>query len=95
MSQLIEIKSVPIEIEMKVSPARLEYTHASADLEISRDRGGLNIKSRPIRLNVDTFEMRNSILPSPATSIEQLPQKGGQGAYDATATFAQHGYLLL
>ena len=95
MSQLIEIKSVPIEIEMKVSPARLEYTHASADLEISRDRGGLNIKSRPIRLNVDTFEMRNAILPSPATSIEQLPQKGRQAAYEATATYAQQGELLL
>ncbi len=95
MTQLIEIKSVPIEIEMKMSPAKLEYTRASADLEISRDSGGLNIKSRPIRLKVDTFEMRNSIVPSPATSIEQHAQKGRQAAYEATATYAQQGELLL
>ena len=28
MTQLIEIKTVPIEIEMKVSHAKLEYTRA-------------------------------------------------------------------
>ncbi|MCI8481345.1 MAG: hypothetical protein HFG08_10840 [Oscillibacter sp.] len=95
MSQLIEIKSVPIEIEMKMSHARLEYTQGSVDLEISRNKGGLSIKSRPIRLNVDTFEMRNSILPSPATSIEQAAEKGHQAAYQATATYAQQGELLL
>ena len=95
MSQLIEIKSVPIEIEMKMSHARLEYTQGSVDLEISRNKGGLSIKSRPIRLNVDTFEMRNSILPSPATSIEQAAEKGHQAAYQATATYAQQGGLLL
>lgn len=95
MSQLIEIKSVPIEIEMKMSHARLEYTRASADLEISREKGGLSIKSRPIRLNIDTFEMRNSILPTPVRSIEQAAQKGKQAAYEATATYAQQGELLL
>ena len=40
MNQLIEITSVPIEIEMKTSHARLEYARASADLEISRNKGG-------------------------------------------------------
>ncbi len=95
MNQLIEIKTVPIEIEMKVSSAKLEYTQASADLEISRDKGGLNIKSRPIRLNMDTFEMRNSIVPSPAQSIEQYAQKGRQAAYEANAVYARQGELLL
>ena len=52
MNQLIEITSVPIEIEMKMSHARLEYTQGSVDLEISRNKGGLIIKSRPIRLSV-------------------------------------------
>ena len=56
MYPLIEIKTVPIEIEMKVSHAKLEYSRGTADLEISRgDNGGLSIKSRPIRLNIDTF----------------------------------------
>ena len=95
MNQLIEITSVPIEIEMKTSHARLEYANASADLEISRDKGGLSIKSRPIRLNIDTFEMQSSITPTAAQKIEQNAQKGKEAAYEATATYAQQGELLL
>ena len=48
MYPLIEIKTVPIEIEMKVSHAKLEYSRGTADLEISRNEGGLSIKSRSI-----------------------------------------------
>ena len=95
MEQLIEITRVPIEIEMKTSRAQLKHVQASAELEISRDPGGVSIKSRPIQLNVDTFEMRNSILPSPTTSIEQSAQKGQQAAYQATAALAQEGELYL
>lgn len=95
MNQLIEITSVPIEIEMKTSRAKLEYANATADLEISRDKGGLSIKSRPIRLNIDTFEMQSSITPTAAQKIEQNAQKGQQAAYEATATYAQQGELLL
>ena len=39
--------------------------------------------------------MRNSILPSPTTSIEQSAQKGQQAAYQATAALAQEGELYL
>jgi hypothetical protein len=96
MTPLIEIKSVPIEIEMKISHAKLEYTRGTADLEISRsDGGGLSIKSRPIQLNIDTFEARNSVVPTTFRSIEQSAQKGRQAAYEATATYAQQGQLLL
>ena len=95
MNQLIEITNVPIEIEMKTSHARLEYARASVDLEISRNKGGLSIKSRPIRLNMDTFEMRSSVTPTPAQTIQQTAQAGKQAAYEATATYAQQGELLL
>lgn len=95
MYPLIEIKTIPIEIEMKTTNAKLEYTRATAEVEISRDTGGLNIKSRPIRLNLDTFEARNSITPTAMRSIEQGAQAGVQASYDATATYAQQGKLLL
>ena len=95
MNQLIEITSVPIEIEMKTSRAKLEYANATADLEISRDKGGLSIKSRPIRLNIDTFEMNSSIMPTAPQKIEESAQKGKEAAYQATATYAQQGELLL
>ena len=95
MRQLIEITSVPIEIEMRTSRAQLQYTRGTAELEVSRDKGGLSIKSRPIQLNVDTFEMRQSIVPSAPRSIEQAAQKGQQTAYSATAALAQEGELYL
>jgi len=96
MYPLIEIKTVPIEIKMTTKHAQLEYTRGTAEMEVSRDnKGGLNIKSRPIKLKMDTFEARNSIRPTAMRSIEQAAQKGQQAAYEATATYARQGKLLL
>lgn len=95
MTPLIEIKSVPIEIEMKISHAKLEYTRGTADLEISREKEGLHIKSKPIQVKLDTFEARNSIVPTTFRSIEESAQRGKQAVYDATATYAKQGQLLL
>ena len=95
MYPLIEIKTVPIEIEMKVTSAKLEYSRGAADLEISHDAGGISIRSRAIRLNLDTFESRNSFSPSRFRSIEQGGQKGQQAAYQATASSPEQGQLML
>lgn len=95
MGPLIEIKTVPIEIEMKVTKGKLEYSKGTADLEISRNDGGLKIQSRAIRLNMDTFEARNSITPTPTRSVSQAAQQGQQAVYQATATYAQQGQMLL
>lgn len=95
MYPLIEIKTIPIEIQMKVNHAKLEYAHSTAELEIARDDGGLSIKSRPIRLNIDTFEARNSLSPTTVRSVEQAAQKGQQAVYEATAKYAREGKLLL
>lgn len=95
MYPLIEIKTVPIEIEMKTTNARLEYKRGVAEMEISRNDGGMNIKSRPIRVKMDTFEARNSLSPTPMRSVVQAAQAGRQAAYEATATYARHGQLLL
>ena len=95
MDPLIEIRTVPIEIEMKTTRARLEYTRGTAEMELSRDDGGLSIKSRPIRLNIDTFEARNSISPTTFRSVEEAAQAGREATYEATATYARQGQLLL
>ena len=95
MKPLIEIKSVPISIEYKVNAAQLQQKSAMAEVEISRDKNGLSIKSRPIKVNIDTFEARNSITPSTRTSIQQAADKGLQFAYDATARFAEEGDMML
>lgn len=95
MYPLIEIKTVPIEIEMKTTNARLEYARGTADLELSRERGGLTIKSRPIRVNLDTFEARGSIRPSAPQGIQQAAQAGEQAVYEATATYARNGRMMM
>ncbi|MGE4275698.1 MAG: DUF6470 family protein [Lawsonibacter sp.] len=95
MDPLIEIKTIPIEFQMKIKDASLQYTGGTAEMEISRTEGGLNIKSRPIRLRLDTFEARSSICPTTMQSVEQSAQKGKQAAYEATATYARQGQLLL
>ena len=95
MKPLIEITTVPIQIEMKTTNAKLEYARGTAEMEISRDNGNLQIKSRPIKVNIDTFEARNSLSPTLARYLEQSAQKGQQAAYEATATYARQGQLLL
>lgn len=43
MNQLIEITTVPIQIEMKTTNAKLEYARGTAEMEISRNEGLLLI----------------------------------------------------
>lgn len=95
MYPLIEIKTVPIEIRMKTTNASLEYTRGTAEMEISRTEKGLDIKSRPIKLQVDTFEARSSMTPTSMQSVDQAAESGKQAAYEATATYAKHGQLML
>ena len=95
MKPLIEITTVPIEIQMKVTNARLEYARGTAQMEISRDRGGLSIRSRPIRVNIDTFEARSSVMPTTTQIIQQQAQKGMQGAYQATGVIAREGRMMM
>lgn len=95
MEPLIKITNIPIAFEVKINHAKLEYDRGSVDLEISRKKGGLQIKSSPIRLNLDTFQARNSVRPTTANSIKQYAQKGRSAAYEATATYSQEGHLLL
>ena len=87
MEQLLKITNIPIAFEMNIQHAKLEYKHGSADIEISRDKGGLRIKSSPIKLNLDTFEARDS--------IRRYAQQGKTAAYEATATYSSEGHLLL
>ncbi len=95
MKPLLEITSVPIRIEMKSSNARLDYTQGTAELEISRGKGGLSIKSRPIQVKIDTYEAQDSTRPTLASQLRKNARAGHQAAYEATAAYARQGQLLL
>ena len=60
MRPLIEIQTIPIEIQMKTTNAHLEYARGTAQMEVSRDRRGLQIRSQPIRI-----PLRRAVLSSP------------------------------
>ena len=92
---LIELKSVPTESEQQITDAQLDYKRGTVDMQVSRNERGLQIKSSPIRLNLDTFEARNSVMPTVATRIQRSAEAGQQAAYSATATYARQGQLLL
>lgn len=96
MENLLKITNVSIAYELKINNASLEYKHGTADLEITRDAGKMTIRSNPIRLQLDTFQARDSISPaSVGSSIKQYAQTGKQMAYQATASMAQEGHMLL
>lgn len=96
MEPLLKITNVPIAFELKVNNARLEYKNGTADLELKRNEGGLSIKSSPIKVNIDTFEARNSISPaSVEQSIQNYAQAGKSAVYEATSAAAQDGHLML
>jgi len=64
-------------------------------LEIHKNDGGLSIKSRPVKLHLNSFEARNSVTPTTMRSVSQSAQKGMTAAYSATAQMAQEGNLML
>lgn len=97
MEPLLEITTVPIQYELKITEAKLEYSQGTAEVEISRNTdGGLQIKSRPVQLNMDTFDTSPStISPTPMQNLFQAALKGTQIAYQATAQAAKEGRILL
>lgn len=96
MKPLIEIQSIPISIEYKINPATTQRTEKMAEVEITRNnKGGVRIQSKPIKLNIDTFEARNSVSPTTATSVAQFASRGREAGYQATAEIAARGDMLL
>ena len=95
MNQLIKITTVPIQYELKINNARYERQSSEAQLEISRNKGGLSIKSSPVKLHLDSSAARSSVTPTTTQSVTQAAQKGKEAAYSATAQLAQEGQLLL
>lgn len=95
MEQLIKIRNVPMAYELKVNNAKFERKSSTAELNVTRTDGGLRIESQNIKVNIDTFEARNSVSPTARRSIEQSAQKGTQASYEATARFTEEGKLLM
>ncbi len=68
---LLKITSIPISIEVNVTNAQLKVPDGKEPLKMDIDRtpGGYTMKSRPARINIDTYAARSSM---------------GYGEYNAT-----------
>ncbi len=96
MENLLKITNVAIAYELKINNAQLQMKSGTTDLEISRDAGKMRIRTSPIRVQLDSFQARDSIAPaSVGSSIRQYAQAGKRMAYEATASMAQEGRMLL
>ena len=95
MEQLLNITTIPIKYELTINNARLEYEASNAELEIQRNNGDFTIKSRPVRLNLDTYEARSSITPSLKQSIQAFAKKGHEAVYSVSEAYAKEGKLML
>ena len=102
MVPLLEIKTVPIEIQVKTKEASLEFSRGTAEMEISRsEQGGVNVKSRPIHVRLDTFENRSAaVQPNPVAAPQITPKStpapvSPPTSYEATTAYADQGQLML
>ena len=96
IAPLLEIKTIPMSFEFKINKASYEIANVNASFEMKRDKGGLQMKMRPTKLNIDTVEARYSAgIKSVMRAVEDYAKKGVQAAYEATATYAKEGNLML
>ncbi len=96
MEPLLEIKTIPMTLEMKINRARLELVTTDATFELSRSKGGLKMQMRPAKLKIDTVEARYSAgIKNVMEMVRDFAKKGVQAAYEATATYAREGNLML
>ena len=62
MQQLLQITSTPIEYQLKIEPARLEFNQADNPKgDISQQTVRLNLASQNTKVRLDTMDMRRSL----------------------------------
>lgn len=95
MEPLLKITNIPLEFELKINHARLERGQSSPPLiEMSRERGGLSIETRPAKLQLDTYEARGSIIPTTRRAIYQNAQRGLEAAGQAAQSYASEASMM-
>ncbi|MBQ8568206.1 MAG: hypothetical protein IJ446_03215 [Oscillospiraceae bacterium] len=89
MKPLLEITSIPIDIEVNITRASLEVDREAPVAKVSRDKGEFTIDAEPIKINIDNSRMYDSIgFRKPRQMWEEEADKGLSLVYQGIAKVA-------
>lgn len=95
---LLQITTIPISIEIKVTNAKFEYPEdRQPKVNITNTPGGYVMKAEPLKVNIDTYEARKSLGYGNMTDGDMMSQKAQEGfslAFQGTARVASEGNQL-
>ncbi len=97
-SNLLQITTIPISIEIKITNAKYEFPKdRQPKVNITTTNGGYVMKADPLRVNIDTYEARKSLGYGNMNDADMLAKKAQEGwsiAYQGTAKVASEGDQL-
>ncbi len=96
---LLQITTIPIKIEIKVTNAKFEHSeeYTQPKVNIKSTNGGYVMQAEPLKLNIDTYQARKSLGYGNMTDGDMLAQKAQEGwsiAFQGTAKVASEGDQL-
>lgn len=97
MNQLLNITSVPINIEVNITRAELKQESQAPTAHVTRSDGGMQINADPIKVNIDNTAVRESLgygFKNIDTFSKDEAEKGMSVAYQAVANIVSEGDAL-
>ena len=99
-SNLLQITTIPISIEIKVTNAKYQYPEGKdrqPKVNITSTQGGYVMKADPIKVKIATYEARKSLGYGHMTDGDMMSKKAQDGfslAFQGTARVASEGNML-
>lgn len=96
---LLQITTIPIQIEIKVTNAKYEPVEEDRQpkVNITTQNGGYVMEAEPLKLNIDTYEARKSLgygYMNDADLMQKKAQDGFSIAFQGSARVASEGNQL-
>ncbi len=97
MDQLLNITSIPINVEINVTRAELKLDTPAPTVQVTKSPGGMQITADPIQVHIDNTAARESLgygHKNIDTFAKDEAQKGIKVAYQAIANIVNEGNAL-
>jgi hypothetical protein len=98
MEQLLQIHTTYGSMKINSEQGQFYRTGKYGDhqpkLNINKeDGGGVKMQKTPMKMELNTDEVLNSVQPDVATVVSRIPEEAKQAALEATAAFARMGRM--